>query len=128
MTAPLPAGARSLLLIRLAMSVGVGTFLVVAWLLHGRGPLPLDPTVLANLKTAMYVAVGAAAAAIMALRLRLGEAAPAMRRSLSVVSWAVGEFAAIFGGVLLLFTGDWRLALPGVLVFAMSLAVVRMPE
>ncbi|MHB8838132.1 MAG: hypothetical protein ACYC7F_04185 [Gemmatimonadaceae bacterium] len=126
--APSP-GAKVFFLIRLAMTVGVTTFIVVAWVLHGRGQPPVAATTsLATLTTAMYASVGVAAAVIMGLKLRIAGAEPAMRRSLSVVSWAVGEFAAIFGGVMLFLTGDWRLALPGALVFAMSLAVVRMPE
>lgn len=122
-------GPRVHFLIRLAMTAGVTTFIIVAWFLRGRGQPPVASAAsISTLTTAMYVAVGGAAAAVMALRLRIASAAPAMRRSLSVVSWAVGEFAALFGGVMLFLTGDWRLALPGALVFAMALAVVRMPE
>ncbi|HEY3288435.1 MAG TPA: hypothetical protein VGJ96_15040 [Gemmatimonadaceae bacterium] len=122
-------GAKVFFLIRLAMTVGVTTFIVVAWMLGGRGqPASVAAASLATLTTVMYVAVGVAAAVIMALKLRLAEAEPAMRRSLSVVAWAVGEFAALFGGVMLFLTGEWRFVLPGALVFAMSLSVVRMPE
>lgn len=127
---PTPApGAKVFFLIRLAMTVGVITFVVVAWFLHGRGqPSLATPSSLTALTTAMYVAVGIAAAVVMALRLRIASAEPAMRRSLSVVAWAVGEFAALFGGVLLFLTGELRLVLPGALVFALTLAAVRIPE
>lgn len=126
--APVPS-AKVFFLIRLAMTVGVVTFVAVAWFLHGRGQVPLvSPASLVPLTTAMYTAVGIAAAVVMALRLRIAGAEPAMRRSLSVVAWAVGEFAAIFGGVLFFLTGDLRLVLPGVLVFALALAAVRIPE
>ncbi|MBW7932791.1 MAG: hypothetical protein H3C62_04095 [Gemmatimonadaceae bacterium] len=124
--APLAAD-KQLLVIRVAMTAGVVTFLVVAWIVSSRSAAPmLTPDRVRILTTVMYAAVGLAAAGIMALRLRLASVSPAMRRSLSVVAWAVGEFAAIFGGVLLLLTGDWTLALPGALVFAMSLAAVRL--
>lgn len=117
------------LVIRIAMAVGVATFIVVAAVLQGKGQLAAPPaTTLSKLTTAMYVAVGVAAAIVMALRLRIESAAPAMRRALAVIAWAVGEFAALFGGVLFLLGGDWRLVLPGALVFAMSLAVVPIPE
>jgi Na+-transporting NADH:ubiquinone oxidoreductase subunit NqrE len=117
------------LVIRIAMAVGVATFIVVAGVLHGKGQLTAPPAAtLSKLKTAMYVAVGVAAAIVMALRLRIESASPAMRRALAVVAWAVGEFAALFGGVVFLVGGDWRLVLPGALVFAMSLAVVPIPE
>jgi Na+-transporting NADH:ubiquinone oxidoreductase subunit NqrE len=117
------------LVIRIAMAVGVATFIVVAGVLQAKGQLAAPPAAtLAKLKTAMYVAVGVAAAIVMALRLRIESAAPAMRRALAVVAWAVGEFAALFGGVVFLVGGDWRLVLPGALVFAMSLAVVPIPE
>ncbi len=127
---PMPASsARTFFLIRLAMTFGVTTFFVVAWVLHGRGQPPLaSASSLVTLTTVMYTSVGVAAAVVMALRLRIESAESAMRRSLSVVAWAVGEFAAIFGGVLLFLTGDWRLALPGALVFALALAAVRIPE
>jgi hypothetical protein len=107
------------------MAVGVTTFLIIAWFISSRREAMISADKLGALTTAMYVAVGGAAAGIMALRLRMASVEPPMRRALSVVAWAVGEFAALFGGALLLVTGDWRLALPGVLVFAMSLVVVR---
>jgi hypothetical protein len=107
----------------------VVTFVAVAGFLQGRGQPPaMSPASLATLTTGMYTSVGIAAAVVMALRLRIAAEEPAMRRSLSVVAWAVGEFAAIFGGVLLFLTGEWRLALPGALVFALALAAVRIPE
>ncbi len=126
--APAPS-AKVFFLIRLAMTVGVITFIAIAWFLQGRGEIPArSVSSLTALTTAMYTAVGIAAAVIMALRLRIASAEPAMRRSLSVVAWAVGEFAALFGGVMVFLTGDLRLALPGALVFALALAAVRIPE
>ncbi len=126
--APAPS-AKVFFLIRLAMTVGVITFIAIAWFLQGRGEVPARPvSSLTALTTAMYTAVGIAAAVVMALRLRIASAEPAMRRSLSVVAWAVGEFAALFGGVMVFLTGDLRLALPGALVFALALAAVRIPE
>ena len=126
--APAPS-VKVLFLIRLAMTVGVITFVAVAWFLQGRGAIPVrSVSSLTTLTTAMYTAVGIAAAVVMALRLRIASAEPAMRRSLSVVAWAVGEFAALFGGVMLFLTGDLRLVLPGALVFALALAAVRIPE
>ncbi|MHB0962124.1 MAG: hypothetical protein ACYC5V_02820 [Gemmatimonadaceae bacterium] len=126
--APAPS-AKVFFLIRLAMTVGVITFIAIAWFIQGRGEVPVRPvSTLTALTTAMYTAVGIAAAVVMALRLRIASAEPAMRRSLSVVAWAVGEFAALFGGVMVFLTGDLRLALPGALVFALALAAVRIPE
>jgi hypothetical protein len=120
---------KSLFLIRTAMAVGVTTFIVVAFFMRGRGQTPVIAIAsLTTLTTTMYTAVGVAAAVVMALRLRISSAAPAMQRALSVVAWAVGEFAALFGGVLFFLTGEWRLALPGALVFAISLAAVRIPD
>ncbi len=119
---------RAAFLIRTAMAVGVATFLVVAWFIGSRRQPAASPTGMRTLTTVMYTAVGISAAVVMALRLRIDSAEPALRRALSVVAWAVGEFAALFGGVLLFLTGDWRLALPGALVFALSLVAVRSPE
>jgi len=120
-----PLAAKRALLIRVAMAVGVATFLVIAWIVSARRPETMLPEKLQLLTTAMYVAVGAAAAVIMALRIRITAAAASARLALAIAAWAVGEFAAFFGGVLLLLSGDWTLALPGTLVFAMSLVVVR---
>lgn len=127
---PAPApNAKVFFLIRLAMAIGVITFVAVAWFLQAQGKIPArSVSSLTALTTAMYTAVGIAAAVVMALRLRIASAEPAMRRSLSVVAWAVGEFAALFGGVMLFLTGDLRLVLPGALVFALALAAVRIPE
>ena len=121
--------ARSLFLIRVAMAVGVAMFLVVSYVISALGrPPAASPSAVRTLTTAMYTAVGIAAAIIMGLRLRIDAAAPDMRRSLTVVSWAIGEFAALFGGVVLLLSGDWSAALPGALVFALALAAMRIPE
>lgn len=120
---------KQLFLIRTAMAIGVAMFILVAWFLAGQGRPPVASAAsIRSLTTAMYTAVGIAAAVVMALRLRIDSAEAAMRRSLSIVAWAVGEFAALFGGALLFLTGDLRLVLPGALVFALSLAAVRIPD
>ncbi|MHB1311791.1 MAG: hypothetical protein ACYC3L_07215 [Gemmatimonadaceae bacterium] len=121
--------AKVLFLIRTAMAVGVVTFMLVAWFLRNRGgmdPVPADK--LATLTTVMYTAVALAAGAVMLIRLRLSGATPDARRSLSIAGWAVGEFAALFGGVLFLLDGRWSLVLPGALVFALSLAAIPLPR
>ena len=129
MTQRLAPAAKVLFLIRAAMTVGVVSFIGIAWLIRGRGQaIAVPPASAATLTTVMYFAVGLAAVAILALRLRLASATPEKRRSLSVVSWAVGEFAALFGGGAFFLTGDWQLVLPGALVFALSLAAVPLPR
>lgn len=121
--------AKVFFLIRTAMTVGVISFIGIAWLIRGRGQaVAVPPASAATLTTVMYVAVGLAAVAVTALRLRLESATPAKRRSLSVVSWAVGEFAALFGGGAFFLTGDWQLVLPGAVVFALTLAAVPLPR
>jgi len=111
------------------MAVGVTTFILIAWLLPHLGKAPVATiNSVATLTTVMYTCVGVAAAAVMALRLRISGAPFALQRSLSVVAWAVGEFAALFGGVMFFLTGEWRLVLPGALVFALALAAVRIPD
>jgi hypothetical protein len=123
------ASAKSLLLIRTAMAVGVTTFILVAAFVRGRGQPPVVPEgSVSMLTTTMYAAVSIAAAVVMALRLRISSVELPMQRTLSIVAWAVGEFAALFGGVLFFLTGEWRLVLPGALVFAVSLAAVRIPD
>lgn len=130
MTGRAAPSARVLFLIRLAMAVGVVTFILVAWFLRTRADtMPSVPTdTLATLTTVMYTAVTLAAAVVLLIRLRLADATPDARRSLSIAGWAVGEFAAIFGGVLFLLAGAWPLVLPGALVFALSLAAIPLPR
>lgn len=129
MTARVVPNAKVLFLIRLAMAVGVVTFILVAWFLRNRGGMAAVPAdKLATLTTVMYTAVALAAAAVMLIRLRLADAAPDTRRTLSIAGWAVGEFAALFGGVVFLLAGAWPLVLPGALVFALSLAAIPLPR
>ncbi len=121
--------ARVAFLIRTAMAVGVLSFIGFAWLIRGRGQAAVvPPASVATLTSVMYAAVGLSAAAIMVLRLRLASSTDEMRRTLSVVGWAVGEFAALFGGVMFFLTGEWQLVLPGALVFAIALAAVPLPR
>jgi len=121
--------AKMLFLIRMAMAVGVVTFILVVWFLRSRGGLHTVPAdKLATLTTVMYTAVALAAAAVMLIRLRLADATPDARRTLSIAGWAVGEFAVIFGGVLYLLAGAWPLLLPGALVFALALAAIPLPR
>lgn len=129
MSRPIPPGTKPLFLIRVAMTTGVIVFVLVGWYVSSnRTELFGSPADLRRLTTVMYTSVGLAAAAIMALRLRIASVELQAQRALSVVAWAVGEFAALFGGVMLFITGDWRPALPGALVFALALAAVRIPE
>ena len=129
MTGRVEPTVKVLFLIRTAMAVGVVTFILVAWFLRNRGGLSAVPTdKLATLTTVMYAAVALAAAVVMLIRLRLSEATPDARRTLSIAAWAVGEFAALFGGVLFLLAGAWPLVLPGALVFALSLAAIPLPR
>ena len=121
--------AKTFFLIRATMVAGVVAFMAGLWVARGRGQAAVVPSAsLATLTTVMYTSVGLAAAAIMLLRLRLASSTDEMRRSLSVVGWAVGEFAALFGGVMFFLTGEWRLVFPGALVFAIALAAVPLPR
>lgn len=120
---------KTFFLIRAAMVAGVVAFMAGLWVARGRGQaVTAPPASFATLTTVMYTSVALAAAAVMALRLRLASSTPEKRRALSVVGWAVGEFAALFGGVAFFLTGQWQLVLPGALVFAMALAAVPLPR
>ena len=124
-----PPTVKVFFLIRTAMAVGVIAFIGMAWLIRGRGQAVAVPVASARtLTTVMYAAVALAAAVVMVLRLRLASSTPEMRRALSVVSWTVGEFAALFGGVAFFLTGEWSLVLPGAIVFAIALAAVPLPS
>ena len=129
MTARPAPSVKTLFLIRTAMVVGVIAFMGGLWFSRGRGQTAVVTAAsLRTLTTVMYTSVGLAAAVVMALRLRLASSTPERQAALSVISWAVGEFAALFGGVAYFLTGEWQLVLPGALVFAIALAAVPLPR
>lgn len=102
---PPPAG--TLAVVRIALLAGVLAFgAVVFFQQRGEGWRPADPGSLSSLRTAMFAVWVGAAVLLIILRLRLSRLAEAAGRSMLIVAWAIGEGAALFGGVYYMLSGD----------------------
>jgi hypothetical protein len=119
-------------ILRLAFLVGVLAFGAVIWWLSRGGRTPgtgggeaPDPATLRTLRlVGPVLAVGAvaAAAALRAVIARTTD--PARVWSLRVVAWAVGEVAALFGGVYWLLSGDPSRYVIGLVAMAATFVAV----
>jgi hypothetical protein len=124
---PGPSSTAQLSIIRVAMLAGVLMFgAVVWWLRRGGSAAGVEPAAIANVRmlAAVWLAVSVSGlAALFALTSR--QVDEARRRTLSIVAWALGEGAALAGGVVYLVAGDPRWYLGG--VFVLLLAFVLFP-
>ena len=114
---PRPEGDAALALIRISLLLGVLLFGAVSWFLH-RDPArqPTSPESLVMIRRAMVGVWVLAIAALLALRPRLSRLAEGARRSYLLVAWAIGEAAALIGGVHYFLSGDLRSFLGGLVV------------
>jgi hypothetical protein len=111
-------------LIRLALIAGVLMFGAVTLFVHGQpswkpGTLPTA----AGYALAAYVIVAVVIARAMRGRV-LSEADPQRRASLLIVGWALGEAAALFGGVVFFITGQGQWYLLGLLAMFTAFALL----
>ena len=124
---PAPSSTAQLSVIRVAMLAGVLMFgAVVWWLRRGGSAAQVDATVMANVRTlgAVWLAVSVSGlAALFALSSR--KADESRRRTFSIIAWALGEGAALAGGVVYMVAGDGRWYLGG--LFVLLLAFVLFP-
>ena len=119
----------ALAVIRIAMLVGVLLFGAVIWFLQGRpGWAPPTPASLPTLRVAVFAAWGLAAVVLLALRVRAARPGGAARGTLSLVAWAVGEGAALMGGVYYFLSGDARWFLGGLFVMLASFLLFPVPR
>jgi hypothetical protein len=119
---PRAGGDAALALVRISLLLGVLLFGAVTWFLH-RDPSwqPRSPESLPAVRRAMLAAWVLAIVGLLALRTRLARLTGDARRSLLVVAWAVGEGAALFGGVYYFLSGDAMSFLGGLLVMLAAL-------
>jgi hypothetical protein len=122
---PSPSKARPdvhLAVIRLAMLVGVLIFGGVIWFLRRQGGLaPLDADAAAGARLIAVVwLVGSIGGLVAMLALTSREVTEARRRTLSILAWALGEGAALAGGVVYLMAGDARWYIGGLFVLLAS--------
>lgn len=102
-----PSPATSLAIIRISLLVGVLLFGAVTYYVQ-RGeewrPTPADD--LSTLRLVMLSTWVVAVALLLVLRVRLGGLAEPAARSMLIVAWAIGEGAALFGGVYYFLSGE----------------------
>ena len=114
---PRAGSDATMAIIRISLLMGVLLFGAVSWFLH-RDPSRerADPESLAALRRAMLAVWVLAIAAILALRPRLGRVTGEARRSFLLIVWAIGEGAALIGGVHYFLGGDPLSFLGGLVV------------
>jgi hypothetical protein len=112
-------------MIRLAMLAGVLIFGGVVWWQRreGGGSVP-DAAFAKNLRTLAIVWIAVAVTGIAALFAFVSRQLPEERRRMfSILAWALGEGAALAGGVVYLLAGDARWYLAGVFVLLVAFIV-----
>ena len=114
---PRADGDAPLALIRISLLLGVLLLGAVSWFLH-RDPSrqPNDPGSLVALQRVMVGVWVLAIVTLLALRPRLSRLTGQARRSFLLVMWALGEGAALIGGVHYYLSGDARSFLGGLVV------------
>ncbi|MBX9928612.1 MAG: hypothetical protein K2X99_06825 [Gemmatimonadaceae bacterium] len=125
MSAPALAGRR-LALIRIAMISGVAVFLFLVWALRRRGDMaPASPELWTAMRALLLISGIAVLGVAVFVRSRLASWSRDARGTAAILTWAVGEFAGLAGGMYLLTTGDQRGLLHAIL--AMGVAFIAAP-
>lgn len=116
-----PPPASSLAVIRIALLAGVLMFGAVTYYVQrGANWEPAAPDVLNTLYTVMLAVLVLAVVFLLVLRARLGRRPGTGERSLLVVAWAIGESAALFGGVYHFLSGNAQWFIIGLFIMLAS--------
>jgi hypothetical protein len=122
------ATPAALLVIRASLFAGVLMFGAVTWYLHSK---PTRPDSTPDPETLAWVVLGAWAvitAGLVVLSTRYRRPAARERRvNLAIIGWALGEAAALIGGVHYFLTGDPQRYGFGVLIFVIALVMFPIP-
>lgn len=112
------------------MIAGVVTLAVIVFALRHSGQL--GPTLpaerLSTLRVLTWAAAGGAGLVLVILRLRLASSGTAARPAPTIIAWAIGEFAALFGIVFVMVSGVESAAAPGLLAFATAMVLFPAPR
>ncbi len=122
MADPRRAQTAQLSIIRLSMLAGMLLFGGVIWWQRRSGPTPpADPSLASNVQTLATIWMGVAVLGLAAL-LAFGNRRPTeeRRRTVSIIAWALGEGAALAGGVVYFIVGDARWYIAGIFVLLAS--------
>lgn len=116
-----PPPASSLAVVRIALLVGVLMFGAVTYYVQrGASWEPAAPDVLNTLHTVMLAVLVMAAVVLLVLRARLGRRSDASERTMLVIAWAIGESAALFGGVYYFLSGNAQWYIIGLFIMLAS--------
>ena len=127
------SSVRNLAIIRAALLGGVLLFGGVCWYLtnqRGGGPQPgADPAAFAAFRVIVpALCLGAIAVAAVLRGLVARERDAQKRSSLRIVGWAIGEGAALAGGVYYLTLGDPKLYVFGVVAMLATFIILPLRE
>lgn len=121
-----PAPASALAILRIALLAGVLAFGAVTYYVQrGATWRPAAPDALDMVRIAMLSTWVVAVLLLLILRARLTRLTEAAGRSVLVIAWAVGEGAALFGGVYYFLSGDAQWFIAG--LFVMLAAFILFP-
>lgn len=120
------ARVRALGLVRIALLLGILLFGALTYVVHRQSaPLPPTPGALAPVRLMVMIVMAAALVGALVMRVQIARVRDAARRApLQIITWAMGEAAALAGGVYYFVAGEPRWYLIGVLVLLASLVVV----
>lgn len=116
-----PPPASSLAIIRLALLIGVLMFGAVTYYIQRSGEWrAAEPEALATLRVALLATWVVAVLLLLVLRARLSRLVEPAGRSMLIVAWAIGEGAALFGGVYYFLSGDGQWFIIGLFIMLAS--------
>jgi hypothetical protein len=123
-----PAAIR-LRVIRMALLAGVLTFGgIVFYLTSQRAPTTTPEAGKAMQMANIAILVAVAVGLLVLQRLHANQADPSKRTALNIAAWAVGETAALFGGVHFLLIGNPTPYLVGLAMMLVSFVLVPIRE
>lgn len=115
-------------LIRAALWAGVLMFGAVAWFMTQRGTFPTKPQPPAMIIAQLGLCVAAVVVAFMLRRRAIDGPDAPTRAAWTLQLWAIGEGAALFGGVLYLLSGQAQWYGIGLLSMATVFSLVPLPR
>ena len=115
-------------LIRAALWVGVLVFGAVIWFLHQRRAFPIKLQPHALTLAQVWLSVMAVIAAFMLRRRAIDAPNMQTRSTWTIQLWAIGEAAALFGGVLYLLSNEPQWYGLGLLAMATVFSLVPLPR
>lgn len=118
----------TLRVIRSALLGGVLLFGGVIWYLHSSGSAPANTSFPGAHWIFLVVCLMAAGGVLFVRGAQARAETFASRASLAIVGWALGEGAALFGGIHWLLTGRPTLYVAGLAVFVAALTTVSASE